>query len=257
MRQILLVEDSNMFGRLAKHKIENAFDIPVCWAKSYVETENLLQKSKANFAMALLDYCLPDAPHGEVIDLVTGVGISAFVFTTEMGEEFREYIWSKKVADYILKEDPNSLEYIITAMRRLEKNRNTLVLVVGDTNIDRTFISEVLYVRQFRVLNATDGASALKILQQYPDIKLAIIYYNMVGMDGCLLCQKIRKKVKSDRLAIIGMSSDDDKEIASRFIKSGANDFFATKSFVIEEFYSRVNHCLEAISNRFPKTKEG
>lgn len=256
MRQILLVEDSNMFGRLAKAKIEKTFDIPVFWTKTLAETEKLLAMAKGNFSMALLDFSLPDAPNGEVIDRVVAEGITTFVFTAELNDEVRNFVWSKKVADYILKENPNSLDYIITAMRQLEENQDSLVLVVGDSADYRTLVSELLYVRKFRVLNATDGRSALEILSQHPEVKLVITDFTMPGMDGCTLCQKIREKFRQDRLAIIGFAAKNEGNIGARFIKNGANDFIIQQSFLVEEFYCRVNHCMETL-NLIGKIREG
>jgi len=256
MRQILLVEDSNMFGRLAKAKIEKFFDIPVFWTKTLAETEKLLAMAKWNFSMALLDFNLPDAPNGEVIDRVVAEGITTFVFTAELNDEVRNFVWSKKVADYILKENPNSLDYIITAMRQLEENQDSLVLVVGDSTDYRTLVSELLYVRKFRVLNATDGRSALEILSQHPEVKLVITDFTMPDMDGCTLCQKIREKFRQDRLAIIGFAAKNEGNIGARFIKNGANDFIIQQSFLVEEFYCRVNHCMETL-NLIGKIREG
>lgn len=255
MHQILLVEDSNMFGRLAKKRIEQEFDVPVFWAKDYAQTVSLLQQAKNNFSMAILDYNLPDAPNGEVIDLVTGAGISSFVFTADMTEEVRSYVWSKRVADYILKDDPNSLDYIISGMRQLGQNHEFLILVVDDDSLVRTMISELLYVRQYRVINAADGQTALKVIEQYPEVKLIITDFTMPNMDGCQFCQRVRERFKTDMLAIIGMHGDDDRGIAARFIKSGANDFIVKNELLVEEFYCRVNHCLETVS-LFARIKE-
>jgi diguanylate cyclase (GGDEF)-like protein len=248
MKQVLLVEDSSMFGRLIKKKIEIVFDVPVFWTKTLEETIVLLEMAKGDFAMALLDYNLPDAPRGEVIDRVLDYGISSLVITGDMSDEVRRHVWSKKVADYILKEDPNSLDNIIATMRQLAVNEEKLILVVDDSPTFRNMITELLYIRKFRVINAADGAGALRILQQYPEIKIVIIDYNMPGMDGCQLCQKIRENHKPERLAVIGVSSETDLAIGARFIKSGANDFIVKQSFLVEEFYCRVNHCLETLS---------
>jgi len=54
MKQILLVEDSTMFGRLTKTKIEAEFDRPVFWAKSLHETAQLLDQAQNNFSLAVL-----------------------------------------------------------------------------------------------------------------------------------------------------------------------------------------------------------
>jgi len=256
MRQILLVEDSKMFGRMVKAKIEKIFDVPVFWAKSLAETENLLLMSKGNFSLALLDYSLPDAPHGEVIDRVVAEGITSFVFTSDVTDEVRNVVWSKKVADYILKEDPSSLDYIVSAIRQVEENQGSMVLIVGDSPDYRISISELLYIRKFRVVTAADGKSAMNILAEYPGIKLVITDFALSGMDGCSFCQKVREKYKQDRLAIIGFSSTNEGNIGARFIKSGANDFLIQRSFLVEDFYCRVNHCLETL-NLIAKIREG
>lgn len=247
MGHILLVEDSSMLGRLAKTKLEKALDLPVYWAKSLKEAENLLERGASNFTLALLDYNLPDAAEGEVIDTVVNKGITSYVFTANMCDEVRKDVWTKKVADYILKDDPNCLDYIVESMKRLFENRNRLVLVVDDSSSFRNYITELLYVRQFRVVTAGDGAKGLEILKNHPEISLVITDYTMPKMDGFELCQKIREIRKNDNLAIIGFTSGDDRSIGARFIKSGADDFIEKKMFLVEEFYSRVDRCLQTI----------
>lgn len=232
---------------VAKKKMGEAFDVPIYWARTYQEVKDLLEEHGGDFSCALVDYNLPDAETGEVLDKLISFGITSFVFTTDVNEEVREMVWSKKVADYILKDDPNSLEYVIRAMRQLEKNSQTLILIVDDSKTFRTLLSELLYVQKYRVINAADGESALQILDKYPEIKLVITDYNMPKMDGYQLCQQIRTKYKPDRMSIIGISSAEDRSIGARFIKCGANDFIEKQSFLVEEFYSRVMDCQKTI----------
>lgn len=255
MNQILLVEDNIMFGRITKTTLEREFDRPVYWVKTFKETVQLLEQADNNFYMALLDLNLPDAPNGEVIDLVVNKGITSFVFTSNMRNSVREQVWSKKVADYILKDDPNSLGYVIEAIKRLVINQQSLILVVDDTKFFRTQLTELLYVQKYNVLNAKNGYEALELLQTYPDIKLVITDYDMPKMDGFQLCQKIRTKFSREDLAIIGISSNKDHGVGARFIKNGANDFIIKQSYLVEEFYSRVNHSIETI-DLYRKIKE-
>lgn len=255
MKQILLVEDSQLFGRLTKARMEAEFDRPVYWTKNLEETVKLLDRAGNDFSIALLDLHLPDAPNGEVIDLVVNRGISSFVFTSNMSDAVREQMWSKRVADYILKDDPNSLSYIIQAIRRLEKNQDTLILVVDDSSLFRSTIAELLYVQKFRVVTAKNGPEALAILQSHPEVTLVLTDYNMPGMDGCILCQKIRGEFSREDLAIIGISSEEEVSIGARFIKSGADDFIMKHSFLVEEFYCRVNRCIEGVE-LFAERKE-
>lgn len=248
MQQVLLVEDSMMFGRLAKKRLEKVFDVPVFWAQSLVEAEKLLDRADGNFSVALLDFNLPDAPQGEVIDRVVDRGISTIVFTTNMSEEVRARIWEKRVADYIIKEDPNSLDYVVSTIRQFEMNQNTLVLIVDGSDSNRTYLSELLYVRKFRVLNASDQETAFDILRQYPEIKLVIADFESKGLDGCKFSQKIRENHSQQEVGVIGFTSLPDRLKGVAYLKSGASDYFVTSPFIVEEFYDKVSRALEIIN---------
>ncbi len=247
MDRILLVEDSLMYGRLAKSRIEEHFDLPVFWAKTMEETVTLLDKADDSFSMALLDFNLPDAPDGEVIDKVLDRGISSIVFTANMSDTVREFVWKKKVADYILKDDPSSLDYVIKAMSRLRTNSSRLILIAHQSNSFRTVISELLYVHRFRIVTASNGQAALEILARYPEICLVISGAEFEDMDGCRLCRKIRETHSADSLAIIGTWKGEDATTGAKFLKSGANDFIR-QDFLVEEFYSRINNCIENLT---------
>ena len=248
MHQILLVEDSMMFGRLAKKRLENVFDVSVFWAQSFAETQKILKDEDGNFSVALLDFNVPDAPQGEVIELVVSHGISSIVFTTNMSDEVRNFIWEKSVADYIIKEDPNSLDYIVSAIRQFEMNQNTLVLIVDSSDSRRTMLSELLYVRQFRVLNASDSTSALEILKQYPDVKLVLTDFETSDIGGRRFCQKIRENHTLEDLAIVGFVPYDDRLAGIKYLKSGASDYVIKDPFLVEEFYSKINRSLEMVN---------
>ena len=165
-----------------------------------------------------------------------------------MNNEIRSMIWEKKVADYIIKEDPNSLDYIVSAIRQFEMNQNTLVLVVDESDSHRAYISELLYVRKFRVLNASDCETALEILRQYPDIKMVIADFEMSSLDGCSFCRRIRENNKIEDVGIVGFTPSDDRMVGVKFIKSGASDYVVKNPFIVEEFYSKINRILEIVN---------
>ena len=256
MQQILLVEDSMMFGRMVKKRLEKVFAVPVIWAQSMAATEEILKAENGNFSVALLDLNLPDAPHGQVIDKVIDQGISTLVFTTNMSHDVRNMIWEKKVADYIIKEDPNSLDYIVSAIRQMETNQNSLVLIVEKSDSRRSYLSELLYVRKFRVLNASDCVSALAIINQYPDIKLVITDFAMSDVDSFIFCQKVRENRTLEELGLIGFIPNEDRLAGIKYIKSGASDYVIKEPFVIEEFYLKISRTLEMVNlnSRFQKT---
>ncbi len=73
---------------------------PVTWTKTLAETLPYLDGGQS-YSAAVLDFVLPDAMKGEIIDVVTQKGIPSIVFTSGINPELRQFVWSKKIVDYI------------------------------------------------------------------------------------------------------------------------------------------------------------
>ena len=67
-----------------------------------------------------------DAPQGEVIKEVTKRGIATLVLASDITSEVRELIWSEKIADYIIKDAPDSVDNVVAAMERLFANEKRI-----------------------------------------------------------------------------------------------------------------------------------
>jgi diguanylate cyclase (GGDEF)-like protein len=246
MKKLLVVEDNKIAGSLISTKVSHALPLKIHWAQSLAEACELLDKNKSDYFAALLDYVLPDANDGEVIDEVVSRGIPSIVFTGNvLTQKERLDLWRKNIVDYVVKDDPQSLEYLTFLLARLNKNPNIKIMIVDDSKFFRVVLSRLLRVHLYNVLEAVDGPTALHMLEQTPDVSLVITDYSMPGMDGFTLIKRIRKRFGREGIAILGMTSERDKNMGARFIKCGANDFISKKNFITEELYCRVNQCLE------------
>lgn len=249
MDNILIVEDSGFFGLMICNKLKADTAFKTTWVRNMADAMTAVDDPSNRFLAAILDFNLPDAPYGEVIDVVTARNIPVIVFTSDLSEEVRELVWSKNVADYALKDDPQSLEYIVNMLKRIEKNPTIKVMVVEDSTFFRKILTDLLKIHRYQVLNARNGLEALQILDQHPDIKLVITDYSMPEMDGFTLTTKIRERYTKNELAVIGISSEGRNLLAARFIKNGANDFLIKQSFLTEEFYCRITQNIESLEH--------
>ncbi len=247
-KRILVVEDNKFVGNLLRNKLQKA-RYSVVWAQDLAQALQLLESGGDDFFAAILDYALPDAPDGEVIDHVVRRNIPSVVFTGLLSDEVRSTVWIKNVVDYVLKDNFSSPDYLVATIQRLERNLVTKVLVVDDSSFFRQVIVDLLKVHRFQILTAADGIEALKVVTEHPDIKLVITDFSMPEMDGFKLTQRLRAKYAKEDMAIIGISAKGENLLAARFIKYGANDFIIKQSFLTEEFYSRVNQCLDGLEN--------
>ncbi len=246
MQKVLLIEDSRTFATVIKKTIETDLHFPVDWVSTYADAVRNIETHATEYFIALIDLHLPDALKGEALDLVLTQKIPPIVLTGKFGDEIREYIWSKKVVDYVLKDNPQSVDYVVSLVRRIYQNASVKILVVEDSTFSRKHLTQLLRVYQYQVLEGKNGTHALEILQEHPDIKLAIIDYYMPDMDGIELTRTIRSSYPKDAFGIIGISAQGNNVMSAQFIKNGANDFI-TKPFVNEEFYCRVTQNIEMV----------
>lgn len=246
MPNVLVVEDSRTFAGLLRKRIEQDLGFDVTWAPSRRAAEDILARRPGEFFMALLDVNLPDAPGGEIVDTVLSLGIPALVFTGEMGDSLREGMWAKRIVDYVHKDRPESVDYVVGVVRRIHRNAGIKVLVVDDSPSVRRHIAALLDTHRFTVLEAGEGNAALALLAANPDLTLMVVDRQMPGMDGLELVRAVRRTHRKEDLAIIGVSAQGGGAASVHFIKSGANDFLH-KPFLTEEFYCRVSQNVEMI----------
>ena len=244
-KRVLVVEDVKSISNFICKQIENNLGLETVPAISYQATREILDR-ETDFFVALLDLNLPDAPEGEIVDLVTSKDIPSIVLTATFDEHVRERILRKNVVDYLIKEGFRSLRHINYLIRRLYLNQSLTILVADDTKSYRNYFKSLLHIHQFEVLEAENGKIALEVLKANPDIKLVITDYNMPEMDGFELVSRIRDSHEKSEIAIIGISAQGSGLLSAKFLKSGANDFL-TKPFEKEEFYARVTQNIEML----------
>ena len=207
---------------------------------SFAETESVLKQDAPRFFTAVLDLHLPDAPHGEIVDLVRSYNIPVVVLTGSLDVKQREMMLSKQVVDYFIKYNRNEIEQVAQTISRLWHNRQVKVLVVDDSRSFRSYLQSLLDSYRYQTFAACNGREALELLAQHPDTSLVITDINMPEMNGLELIEAIRQQHRREDLAIIGMSDASHPGLPALLLKTGANDFIA-KPFQAEEFFCRVS----------------
>ncbi len=242
--RILLVEDNKALSKLVKRKMEDSLNFDVIQSYSFEETNNILEEND-DFFIALLDLNLPDAPDGEVVDLVLSYNIPSIVLTGSIDKQIREEMLGKGIIDYVYKGNIEDVNYIFSLIQRLSKNRDIKLMIVDDSQMIRKQIKETLQKHMFKVLVAAHGEEALNYLEDNTDVKLVLTDYNMPVINGLELTREIREKYNKQQLAIISLTGSNEHLISAKFLKSGANDFI-NKPFSNEELICRINNTLEA-----------
>lgn len=244
---VLVVEDSNAVRLELQRAIEQMLTFEVVAVTTYGEARDFLDKRGREVFLAILDLTLPDAPDGQIVDLVCSKSIPCIAFTSDVSEATRQRMLAKDIVDYVVK-DTRAVQNVLDYLERLVRNRSNKVLVVEDSETFRLYLCSLLHRHMFQVVDVPDAETALKYLKSNNDISTVIIDYALPGIDGIELTHRIRERYSKAEIVLIGLSSVSESTLPARYIKSGANDFI-TKPFELEVFYRRINHHVEVLES--------
>jgi DNA-binding response OmpR family regulator len=122
-------------------------------------------------------------------------------------------------------------------MREETMRRNT-VLVVDDTPETLGFLTDTLDHAGITVLIATDGESALELVDQItPD--LVLMDAVMPGMNGFETCRRLKRDKVLSHMPVIFMTALSETEHVVEGLAAGGVDY-VTKPIVIDELLARI-----------------
>jgi len=101
------------------------------------------------------------------------------------------------------------------------------VLVVDDDVRNIFALSSVLERHGMHVVIATTGQEAINVLDQTPDVALALMDIMMPGMDGYETMRRIRDNARFRRLPIIALTAKAMKGDREKCLEAGASDYVA------------------------------
>jgi len=256
MKTVLLVDENHLILDLLENKIKKVIDVRVLKARTYKEAANYISEEDI-IHLAILDLNLQDAKDGQIVDYAISEDIPSVILTDIMDEKLQKIILQKDIIDYVFKTDLNSMEYTVNIVNRTLNNYDTNILVVDDSKFQLSVIKKILTKMKINVTTAHNGKEALELIKKQTDdnkYSLVLTDYEMPEMDGLELTLNIRGMYKKDQISVIVMSTNDNLDTSTKFIKIGANDFIA-KPFTQTEFITRVNSNLDLL-DLFEKTKD-
>lgn len=100
------------------------------------------------------------------------------------------------------------------------KLKGKKILIVEDDRSSRLYLNKILERVEAVILNAGDGADAIRVAEQNPDIDIILMDIQLPVMDGCSSAKKIRES--GSNVIIIaqtayGMADDMESILASGF----------------------------------------
>ena len=113
------------------------------------------------------------------------------------------------------------------------------ILAVEDDPVARAVLHQALLRLGHEVIEAKDGAEALRLLEKAP-VRLIVSDWMMPELDGLGLCRAVRNRVNADYVYFIlltGQQADVDNQREA--IEAGVDDFL-TKPLDVQEIWMRL-----------------
>lgn len=118
------------------------------------------------------------------------------------------------------------------------------ILSVDDSAIIRKIIKMAVEVIEYDFLEAGDGEEALKIINEnYSDIALILLDWNMPGIDGFEVLKLIKTEDRFKNIPVMMVTTESEKISIIKAIQAGAIHY-VIKPFTMEEVTKKMFEAL-------------
>lgn len=241
-KKILVVDDDHLSMKMTE-QILKGFSFEVLTANSGESCLDVLRRSQVD--LVLLDVEMPGLNGLDTLRLIRAeekIRSTKVVFLTgTIDGERKRIVQSLGALDFIQKPIlPVSLVEQISKVFR-ETSRQC-VLVVDDDNMNLRFAQRMLG-SYYDVSCVSSGKAALEYLKTSTPA-LALLDLHMPEMNGFQLLEQIRLLPDGDKLPVVFLTADNDRETEIQVFKAGALDYIQ-KPFVADVLLHRLNRILD------------
>jgi DNA-binding response OmpR family regulator len=121
----------------------------------------------------------------------------------------------------------------------IQDTQNMKVLLAEDDRTSHMILATLLKKWGYQVLSAFDGNTAFEALQEVDAPKLALLDWNMPGMEGPEVCRRVRELETLLPPYLVIVTAREAKADTVAGLEAGANDYI-TKPFDRTELSARI-----------------
>lgn len=248
-KKVLIVEENEQHAKALSYFLSN-FNIQTEVVNQVSEGVSALHKPEVN--CVILDMGIPDKHAYETLEVVKKTpgleNLPIIIFTGKSlskGEENR----IKQYADSIVVKTAHSYQRILDEAGLFlhlveEKNKDAnkapkkfselqdvlkgKTVLVADDDVRNIFsLTKVLEQHQMKVLAATDGKEALKLLNENKEVDVVLMDMMMPELDGYETTTAIRQDIKYRNLPILAVTAKAMMGDREKCIAAGASDYIS------------------------------
>jgi signal transduction histidine kinase len=237
---ILVAENAKLLSNIISNELRrNNYNCTQVFSFKEIKYEVSMQ----NYNYIILNLYLPDAEEKELIINVKKITNSKIiVLTSKDNDELRDYLFKYGIIDYLNKENiEQTIRSINKIITYLEQNNKSNILIIEDSNVIRTQVSQVLRERNYNIFESETGTDGIKIFNK-EKINLVILDLELHDMNGLEVLEKIKKN--NPNIPVLMVSGTGNANTISKSLKNGASDFIR-KPIIFEEFLLKTDMLID------------
>jgi len=248
-KKVLIVEENEQHAKALSYFLSN-FNIQTEIVNQVNESVSALHKPEVN--CVILDMGIPDKHAYETLEVVKKTpgleNLPIIIFTGKnlsKGEENR----IKQYADSIVVKTAHSYQRILDEAglflhlveekskektktpKKFSELQDVLIgktVLIADDDVRNIFsLTKMLEQHQMKIVAATDGKEALKLLNEHPEIDVVLMDMMMPELDGYETTTAIRQDIKYRNLPILAVTAKAMMGDREKCIASGASDYIS------------------------------
>lgn len=236
---ILILEDSKSINTIIFNKFKD-LGYNCYSSQTLKEANEILESVKINFIM--LDINLPDGNGYELIKKYSLSEIKIFVLTSQNDEQFRQISFQKGIIDFIIKDKDffHRLDDISLVIEKIEKNKQSTILIVEDSLVIQEQLIDILSNRNYKTFSTESTKDILKIITEN-NIDLILLDVNLKDENGIdFLAQNKTSIIEKHKIPVIIVSGNTDTSIVRNGLRAGAIDIIR-KPYIVEELILKID----------------
>lgn len=206
----------------------------------------LLEKYPGEIVLAIVDTRLPDAPQGEVLEMLTSAKVPTIAISPDVTDEVAGRLVDRHIIDCVLKSGEGELDVITDIVERTLLNHRRKILLLSRSDFNRRKIRQMLDIHRYTIFDVRSEQEARRKLKEEPEISLVLLDQSVIEEDELSFISSLRQQHRKEDLAIAAVCDQRTTQRNARLLRAGLNDVICQPQQA-DEFYYRVRHCVESV----------
>lgn len=244
--RVLIAEQEQAIRDALAERVYNSLGVQADTVNTASAVRKLVQSHADEFVLAVVDTRLPDAPNGEVLEILTENSIPTIALSSSVTENVVDRLQDRHVIDCVLKRSDEDINLIADIVERTLCNHQRKIIFFSTNDFNRKSIRQLLDIHRYSIIDVRNQAEIRRQLATHTDTSLVLIDYTSIRENELQLINDLRQQYRREDLAIAVICDEHSSRSSARMLRAGATDVIY-RQHQTEEFYYRVQQCVESI----------